>query len=173
MTKNTTGEWVLRRGHTYYYQVQAQINVCNVEYGDFVVWTESDIAVKRIARDRRFYEEATEKIEHMFIYGILPEIIGKWYTRKPVEDSSGVVQTHTETEQIIVEDTEDPEKLWCFCAQPSYGKMVCCDNSTCTIQWFHFDCLRIRCPPKGKWYCPSCSKLPKFNERKSCKRKHQ
>ena len=116
------------------------------------------IAVERIARDREFYEEAAEKMKDMFVYGVLPEIIGKRYTRKPVEDSSGVVQTHPEREQIIVEHTKDPEKLWCYCAQPSYGKMVCCDNSTCTIQWFHSDCLRIRYPPKenGTAHLASC-----------------
>ena len=33
--------------------------------------------------------------------------------------------------------------------------MICVTiyNSDCTIQWFHCDCLRIRNPPKGQWYC--------------------
>lgn len=169
MIKNTSGEWVLRRQHSYYYQVQAQLNVCNVDYGDFVVWTECGIAVERIARDRVFYEEAAQKVEHVFVYGVLPEVIGKWYTRKPVADSSGVVQVLSQTEQAAEEEAEDPEKLWCYCAQPCYGDMICCDNVKCTIKWFHFDCLRIRCPPKGKWYCPSCCKLPQFNRKRTAK----
>ena len=27
----------------------------------------------------------------------------------------------------------------------------------------HCDCLRIRNPPKGQWYCPACCKSPGFN----------
>lgn len=34
------GKWSLRRDHAYYYQVQAQLNVCKLTYCDFVVWTE-------------------------------------------------------------------------------------------------------------------------------------
>lgn len=32
------------------YQVQAQVNICDVEFGDFVVWTEGGIAVEKILR---------------------------------------------------------------------------------------------------------------------------
>ena len=42
------GDRSLCRNHSYYYQVQAQINVCNVEFGDFVVWTKDGIAVERM-----------------------------------------------------------------------------------------------------------------------------
>ena len=27
----------------------------------------------------------------------------------------------------------------------------------CTIEWFHYGCVGITEPPKGKWYCPQCS----------------
>lgn len=63
-------------------------------------------------------------------------------------------------------DLEDYERSWCYCNQPSYGTMIGCDNSECTIQWFHCECLRIRCPPKGKWYCPSSRKLPQLKKTK-------
>ena len=38
------GEWKLMREHAYYYQVQVQLNVCKLEYGDFVLWTENGLA---------------------------------------------------------------------------------------------------------------------------------
>lgn len=72
----------LQREHTYYYQVQTQLNVCGLEYGDFVVWSEGGVAIERIKRDREFYESAADNVQHFFIYGALPEIVGKWYTRK-------------------------------------------------------------------------------------------
>ncbi len=84
-------------------------------------------------------------------------------------DSEGIVQSpivsNSPSYSEQADNVEDLSKLWCYCNQPSFGNMVQCDNDKCTIQWFHFDCLRIRCPPKGKWYCPSCRKLPKFNKK--------
>ena len=26
----------------------------------------------------------------------------------------------------------------------------------CPYEWFHYDCVGITAPPKGKWYCPKC-----------------
>ena len=87
-----TDKWELIREHTYYYQVQAQINVCNVGYGDFVVWTTNDLIIERIAPDQEFYKQMAEPIEHFFTYSVLPEIIGKWLTRRPNANENGVVK---------------------------------------------------------------------------------
>lgn len=54
----------------------------------------------------------------------------------------------------VINTTDEP--LYCLCHQLSYGEMICCDNSNCSIQWFHFSCVRIDHSPKGKWFCPSC-----------------
>ena len=56
-------------------------------------------------------------------------------------------------------DNDDIDRCWCYCNQPSFGDMITCNNKHSSINWFHFDCLRIRVPPKGKWYCPSCCTL--------------
>ena len=55
--------------------------------------------------DDTVYKEVMEDICHFFKYGILPEIIGKWYTRKPVADSSGIVTTPTVGSAQANEDT--------------------------------------------------------------------
>ena len=34
--------------------------------------------------------------------------------------------------------------------------MIKCDNDNCTIEWFHYDCMRLKSKPKGKWFCPNC-----------------
>lgn len=62
----------------------------------------------------------------------------------------------------------DPnEPRYCLCNQVSYGEMVGCDNSECTIEWFHYGCVGITEPPKGKWYCPQCTiSLKKKSSRK-------
>lgn len=111
-------------------------------------------------------------MKHFFVCGMLPEIVGKFYTRKPVTNYEGTVpipnpsNTSSEHKQADDDDDDDVSKLWCYCNKPSFGDMINCDNEKCTIRWFHFDCLRIRCPPKGKWYCPSCRKLPKFSKKR-------
>ncbi|XP_043267266.1 inhibitor of growth protein 3 [Venturia canescens] len=54
--------------------------------------------------------------------------------------------------------TYDPnEPRYCICNQVSYGDMVACDNSDCPFEWFHYPCVGITAPPKGKWYCPQCT----------------
>lgn len=85
----------------------------------------------------------------------------------------------------VVDDadwTYDPnEPRYCICNQVSYGDMVACDNEDvskilsecnffklnkfvinnlffqCPFEWFHYPCVNITAPPKGKWYCPQCT----------------
>jgi len=60
-------------------------------YGDFIVWSKEGTLIERIERDTTFMDAQKENVTHFFKYGILPEVIGKWYTRKPVADVDGVV----------------------------------------------------------------------------------
>ena len=84
-------------------------------------------------------------MQYFNVYGVLSELIGKWYTHKPVADDMGVVNASlSDLQQSVIdidEDDDDPTKLWCYCSQPNFGEMVLCDNKHCTIKWFHFDCL--------------------------------
>ena len=164
---NTDSGWSLKRDHSYFYQVQTQLHVCKLTYADFVVWTETGLVVERIHEDASFCDDLVGDVHHFFKYGVLPEIIGKWYSRKPIADSDGVVPVVLNRDGV--DDDEDYEKLWCFCQQPSFGRMIQCDDEQCTITWFHCECLRIRSVPKGKWYCPSCRKVQEL-KRKKCKK---
>ena len=55
---------ILSRDHAYYYQVQTQLNVCKLVYCDFIVWTETGVAVHRISKDFAFYETVMEDIKY-------------------------------------------------------------------------------------------------------------
>ncbi|KAJ8005172.1 hypothetical protein DPEC_G00143880 [Dallia pectoralis] len=58
----------------------------------------------------------------------------------------------------------DPnEPTYCLCHQVSYGEMIGCDNTDCSIEWFHFACVGLMTKPRGKWYCPRCSQDRKRN----------
>ena len=170
MEKNDDGKWKLKREHAYFYQVQMQMAICKVTYCDFVVWSESGFIIERIKADNDFFEQKLETLYDYFVYGMLPEIIRKWYTRRPVADTTNVVPRTVSTEYHLDCEDEDITRLWCYCQEPSFGGMVLCDNEECPIKWFHFDCLRIRCPPKNHWYCPSCRKLPQFTKGKGSKK---
>ena len=72
----------LKEDHAYYYQVQLQMKMCQVDYADFVVWKEEDLFVQRIKIDKEFIDDAMERAEPFVKQGILPELIGKWFTRQ-------------------------------------------------------------------------------------------
>ena len=60
-------------------------------------------------------------------------------------------------EKSPVDPPIDPdEPTYCLCERVSYGEMIGCDNDSCQIEWFHFDCVGLTHKPKGKWFCPNC-----------------
>uniref|UniRef100_A0A8R1Z630 PHD-type domain-containing protein n=1 Tax=Pristionchus pacificus TaxID=54126 RepID=A0A8R1Z630_PRIPA len=64
------------------------------------------------------------------------------------------------TSQRTVKKAKEDEPTYCHCNRISFGEMVGCDNETCAIEWFHFECINIKSKPKGKWYCPDCRAEP-------------
>ena len=61
-------------------------------------------------------------------------------------------------------DKENNNKVFCFCNGPETPEMIGCDNPECTTGnqwWFHFPCIKMKRPPKGKWLCPVCKKIIK------------
>ena len=147
------GNLHLAKGHAYY-QVQTQIHALNVKYADFVVWTQKDIFVERIFPDALFCSECLQKANVFFKKCILPELIGKFYSRPATAD----LKQHTD--------------IWCYCrgAEEEQQTVMKCDNDTCLLQWFHFDCLHMTKKPKGRWYCPECRKLDITKKRNNKKK---
>ena len=92
----------LKETDAYFYQVQAQLNICEVEYGDFVVWTEKGIYVERIFIQKEFFIQAVQKIENLYKYSILPELLGKWYTKQPVLPMSKDITSTTSSDDTSV-----------------------------------------------------------------------
>ncbi|XP_053960188.1 inhibitor of growth protein 3-like [Anastrepha ludens] len=63
--------------------------------------------------------------------------------------------TSDEEEEFCFYNPNQP--CYCICNKISYGRMIACNNRTCPYEWFHFPCVGIKRPPKGKWYCPLCT----------------
>jgi len=82
----------------------------------------------------------------------------------PPPTVSDVVLPNPEPRQAVeklstpVSSCED-EKLYCYCQCPydRVSSMIGCDAPRCRLQWFHFKCVGIKVPPKGKWYCLECT----------------
>lgn len=67
--------------------------------------------------------------------------------------------TQVTNAEITREDVADDEKPYCYCRRPYNEEqgMIGCDGVSCSIEWFHFECVGILVPPKGNWYCPECT----------------
>ncbi|XP_014675741.1 PREDICTED: uncharacterized protein LOC106815748 [Priapulus caudatus] len=75
------GKLQLKRTHAYHYQVQTQLFVCNKDYCDFVVWTEGALHIERIEPDEEFWLSVELKAETFFKAAVLPEMVGKMFSR--------------------------------------------------------------------------------------------
>lgn len=64
-------------------------------------------------------------------------------------------------------DSKDEDlELYCFCQRVSFGEMVGCDNDDCKYEWFHYECVGLKEPPKGKWFCSDCTERLKKDKKK-------
>lgn len=147
----------LCKSHQYYYQIQTQLFVTGADFADFVVCTFPNciptLHVERIQIDDEFMVDCVEKATQFFSVAILPELLGKWFTRSLV---------------IPPEIESSSDYNYCYCNEEKGGEMVCCDNNSCQYgQWFHIKCLNLKSAPKVKhWYCSDCRKQMKQSKSK-------
>ena len=147
ITVNETLE--LSKSHSYYYQVQCQLLVTGKDFCDFIVWTKEDFFLERISKDPIRCLEITEKSQHFFQNVILPELVGKIYTRSLQESSAPA--DHSYSKDLI-----------CTCQRAydeDFDNVIGCDGENCPFQWLHFRCAGIKSVPKGKWLCQHCKKI--------------
>jgi hypothetical protein len=144
-------ENVLKQSHPYYTQIQTQMNVCDVNYCDFFLYLEKGSVLQRIPRDTAIWKDYTEKAEAVFRNGILPELLGKCFTRIP---------------KISVQDNSNMEQ-YCYCKGTINGQLYPCANPDCELKYFHLECLNLKNALKKSWLCPDCrninNKKPKQN----------
>ena len=111
--------------------------------------------------------ENLAKASNLFETGVLPELLGHWFSRPSAID----ISTSSADENQKPADAEG--RRYCYCQEEGHGTMVGCDNNkcpykgTCIYQWFHLSCLNLPKPPKAKlWFCPDCRKLDKCKKRR-------
>jgi hypothetical protein len=81
--------------------------------------------------------------------------------------------TSAPKEEPKVEEEPEPEpeletENWCICHTPDDGTlMICCDNESCPIQWYHGRCIGLTRSPRGKWLCATCKPAKKTTRAKT------
>ncbi|KAF2769435.1 hypothetical protein EJ03DRAFT_374586 [Teratosphaeria nubilosa] len=65
-----------------------------------------------------------------------------------------------------MEDAEDSEEIWCYCAKPYGGRLMieCSNRGACPNRWLHASCVplseaEVKSLKHKPWYCRDCAKL--------------
>lgn len=153
LKKDNFGEFCIKRDHAYYYQTQQQLFTVKRNYCDFVVCAFDGCGTvkffnQRILPDEEHWHSVLPKLTKFWRTCILPEVLGKWYTRKHFMANTQADKP-PETGSI------------CYCRMNTDEKTVLCCNPSCAIVSFHLSCLKIESIPKT-WYCPHCRTLSQF-----------
>jgi len=122
------GNFLLKRKHLYYHQVQQQLLfITGRQFCDLVVCAFHNnmpqLFMERIFPDMDPWKAVVPKITEVWRICILPEIATWWYTRKQhlpglqqAKRSSGI----------------------CYCRVYSQESTLCCSNPKCLIKEFHY-----------------------------------
>lgn len=158
--------------------MQCQLFCTKRAYCDFVVWTNSEVHTERIYPDEEFWLKSLDAVKHVYTTAILPELLGKFYTRPCTRDIQASAPSTSDKPTTYVNPQQNPQPssakpttvVYCYCRGPEEGRMVGCDNSKCKYEWFHLTCLGLKVEPKSKhWYCPDCRILPQFQTKRKKK----
>lgn len=124
----------LDQSHAYYFQIQQRMLLTNSPDCDFVVWSQTELFVERVLFSDDFWYSAFNKEKTFHNNVILPELLGKYFTR----------ETNIST--------------WCSCGtNDDEAAMIRCENDVCKIQWYHIKCVNLIDIPEDCWICPNCA----------------
>ena len=113
--------------------------------------------MERIYPDDLFIDTAFSKATEFFKNEVLPELLGKWYSKTC---TTCPLSTTSNFDKSNDENMPPPSSsvTWCYCKGEEMGEMIGCDSESCPIQWFHTACLKMKHTPTGKRFCPECTK---------------
>ena len=97
-----------------------------------MLWTNEDVHIERIYPDEVLWLSCVEKA------AILPELLGKWYSRPSENPVITLPGPSTSAEEAP--STNNATEVYCYCRGPERGDMVTCDNPLCPC---HLVSLRL------------------------------
>ena len=106
------------------------------------MWTTKDWHLERISIEKVFCNEMIVQSRKFFKLCILLEILGKFYTRRPVLNNIANQANYVQQIEPVIKDQGHKAKTYCYCKKENVGiTMIACDNVECQIEWFHVYCL--------------------------------
>ena len=128
--ENVAGKIQLRKSHQYYYQIQTQVFVCNVDYCDFVIWTEEGLLHDRMEPDHALWDEICERATGFFKRAVLPELVGKYFSKIQPATSAAAQgpstpankQQHRESGTVESCPSSATKKKDCFTCTMNFGE---------------------------------------------------
>ena len=75
MHRGEDGFLHLPHTHPYFAQVQGEMAILNVEWCDFVVFSNDVVVVDRILADYDYWSELCETLEEFYVHHVIPEIL--------------------------------------------------------------------------------------------------
>ena len=76
------------------------MKLTGADYCDFVVWSPNEFIVLRISPDAEFIAQAIDKVTNFFKLGVLPVLVGKWYTKAPYYRHNQKIQQVLDHQQL-------------------------------------------------------------------------
>lgn len=49
--------------------------------------------------------------------------------------------------------TRSQPDTYCCCDEGESDRIIACNNLSCTIEWFRFECVSLSRKPRGRWFC--------------------
>jgi len=120
--ENKGGKLKLNHNHSYIYQIQTQLYMTKSGYCDFVVWTNMDAHVERIQPDTDLFHTALQKVETFFKCCVLPDILGKWYTRSVEIQVIGTDKLQNERPSLLT------KPVICYCRKVDPTEDMICSS---------------------------------------------
>lgn len=75
-------QYSLEKTHEFFYQAQLQINLTDLKYCDFVIWSRQKAISVRVTADDEFWEVAMHKALSFHKQVLMPELLAKFFTDK-------------------------------------------------------------------------------------------
>ena len=128
----------LKTDYAYYYQEQMQMKFAHTQYCDFLAWRKEDFIVDRILPDVSFIDDALAKANIFVKTALLPQLIGRWFTKQQtisVPPANQTIPDHVSSTSADASSTSDDNILWCYCQKDdSADNIIGCDNDECPYQ---------------------------------------
>lgn len=146
-------KYYLKRDHDYYYQIQLQMLLSKREACYFMVYGYKHYLIEVVQIDPAFLAEKVDIAKKFYVFAILPELIGHWYSK-----------THIPLPQI--KNKENTVENVCTCETNVDSEIITCADKSCVVKKYHISCLGIEYVTKKKWFCPYCSRKSKHKNTK-------